>query len=273
MANQATAMETADNEPLILCRDEASVRTLTLNRPSKYNALSTALVDELLSALETAANDRTVHVIVLGAAGKAFSAGHDLGEVAQAGKSGNAAVCEAVFKETAGLMTALVRQPQPVIARVQGIATAAGCQLVASCDLAVASTDARFATSGINAGLFCMTPGVALSRNVSAKHAFEMLATGDFISAERAAEIGLVNKVVEPDSLDAETSGLAQAIAGKSAPAIRAGKAFFYRQLGLPLDEAYALATKEMARNLTFQDAREGIDAFLTKRKPVWRHE
>ena len=272
--NETAAMDqVADNEKLVLCHDEDSVRTLTLNRPAKYNALSDALIDELLSALRAAANDANVHVIVLGAAGKAFSAGHDQAEVAESGKSGTAADCEAVFKETAVLMTAIVRQPQPIIARVQGIATAAGCQLVASCDLAVASSDAKFATSGINAGLFCMTPGVALSRNVSAKHAFEMLTTGEFVSAERAAEIGLVNKVVTPDSLDSETADVARTIAGKSAPAIKAGKALFYQQLELPLDDAYALATKEMARNMTFLDAREGIEAFLTKRKPVWRHE
>ena len=170
-------------------------------------------------------------------------------------------------------MTAIIRQPQPVIARVQGIATAAGCQLVASCDLAVASTDARFATSGINAGLFCMTPGVALSRNVATKHAFEMLTTGEFISAERAAEIGLINKAVQPESLDSEAAALAETIAGKSSPAIKAGKSFFYKQLGLPLDDAYTLSAREMAHNMTFRDAQEGIDAFLNKRKPVWRHE
>ncbi len=275
MVNQSTAKahRIADDEKLVLCHDDGNVRTLTLNRPTKYNALSRPLIEQLLTALQAAASEPTVHVIVLGATGKAFSAGHDLGEVAQAGKSGNVADGKAVFQSTSSLMTALVQQPQPVIARVQGIATAAGCQLVASCDLAVASSEARFATSGINVGLFCMTPGVALSRNVAAKHAFEMLATGEFISAQRAAEIGLVNRVIAPDELDAEVASLAQTIAGKSAPAIKAGKALFYRQLGLPLEQAYALATKEIARNLTFPDAREGIDAFLTKRKPVWRHE
>ena len=275
MSTLAAAIDaqTPTDEALLLSQDADNVRTLTLNRPAKYNALSGALIGELLAALEAAANDRMVHVIVLGAVGKAFSAGHDLSEVAQAGKAENASDCEAVFKETAGLMTAIIRQPQPVIARVQGIATAAGCQLVASCDLAVASTDARFATSGINAGLFCMTPGVALSRNVATKHAFEMLTTGEFISAERAAEIGLINRAVGPESLDTETAALAETIAGKSAPAIKAGKAFFYNQLGLPLDDAYALSAKEMARNMTFRDAQEGIEAFLTKRKPVWRHE
>ena len=273
MANQTAEIETASTEQLVLSQDEGNVRTLTLNRPAKYNSLSAALVDELLSALAAAEKDPAVHVIVLGAAGKAFSAGHDLSEVAQARTSANAGDSEAIFKTTAGLMTAIMRQPQPVIARVQGVVTAAGCQLVASCDLAVASVEARFATSGINAGLFCMTPGVALSRNVAKKHAFEMLATGEFISAERAAEIGLVNRVVAAGLLDISTDELVQTIAGKSAPAIKAGKAFFYQQLGLPLDDAYTLATKEMARNLSFSDAQEGIDAFLTKRKPVWRHE
>ena len=268
-----TDAQTPTKEPLLLCDDDGSVRTLTLNRPEKYNALSGTLIDELLAAFEAAAHDQSVHVIVLGAVGKAFSAGHDLSEVARAGRSENATDCEAVFKETAGLMTAIIHQPQPVIARVQGIATAAGCQLVASCDLAVASADARFATSGINAGLFCMTPGVALSRNVATKHAFEMLTTGEFISAERAAEIGLINRVVRPESLKAEAAALAETIAGKSSPAIKAGKSFFYKQLGLPLNEAYALSAREMARNMTFRDAQEGIDAFLNKRKPVWRHE
>ena len=273
MANLTIEVETESTEHLVLSQDDGNVRTLTLNRPEKYNSLNAALVDEMLSALAAAAKDPAVHVIVLGAAGKAFSTGHDLSEVAQAGTSENASDSEAVFKRTAGLMMAVVRQPQPVIARVQGIVTAAGCQLVASCDLAVASVEARFATSGINAGLFCMTPGVALSRNVATKHAFEMLATGEFISAERAAEIGLVNRVVAASLLDITTDELAQMIAGKSAPAIKAGKAVFYQQLGLPLNDAYALATKEMARNLFFGDAQEGIDAFLTKRKPVWRHE
>jgi enoyl-CoA hydratase/carnithine racemase len=269
----ATDVQSPTKEPLLLCHDDGSVRTLTLNRPAKYNALSGTLIGDLLAAFEAAAHDRSVHVIVLGAVGKAFSAGHDLSEVAQAGKLENASDCEAVFKETAGLMTAIIRQPQPVIARVQGIATAAGCQLVASCDLAVASTDARFATSGINAGLFCMTPSVALSRNVATKHAFEMLTTGEFISAKRASEIGLINRAVRPESLDSEKAALAETIAGKSSAAIKAGKSFFYKQLGLPLDGAYALSARKMAHNMTFKDAQEGIDAFLNKRKPVWRHE
>lgn len=262
-----TRPRATEEEPLVLIQDDGKVRTLTLNRPGKFNAFSNVLVAEFKCALNSAAKDDKIRVIIIGASGTAYSTGHDLNDVVRASKTDNTDQCETVFKDTADLMTTINRQPQPVIARIQGVATAAGCQLVASCDLAIASSDARFATSGINVGLFCMTPSVALSRNVAAKHAFEMLTTGEFISAERAKEIGLINRISAPQSLNEETAQLAQTIAGKSWSAIKAGKAFFYKQLGIPLDEAYELATKEMALNMTFEDARDGINTFLSKGK------
>ena len=180
---------------------------------------------------------------------------------------------EALFAKCARMMLTMQRIPQPVIARVHGVATAAGCQMVANADLAIASTEARFATSGIGVGLFCMTPGVALSRNLARKHAFEMLFTGEFIDAARAAALGLVNDAVAPRDLDARVAALAGAIADKSRAAIAAGKRVFYRQLEMGMEEAYEYAAKEMACNMMFRDAAEGIDAFIEKRKPSWRHE
>jgi enoyl-CoA hydratase/carnithine racemase len=249
-------------------RDEGGVTTLTLDRPDQFNALSEALIGELAEALEAVAKDPAVRVVVLAGAGRAFCAGHDLREMrARPDPEWH----RELFARCAAMMQALPQLPQPVIARVQGVATAAGCQLVASCDLAVASSAARFATSGINLGLFCATPAVAVTRNLSRKSAFELLFTGEFLSAERACELGLVNRVVAPEALDAEVSALARSIAEKPPEAVRAGKALFYRQLGRPTADAYADAGAVMAANLSEAGAIEGIDAFLEKRPPRWR--
>jgi enoyl-CoA hydratase/carnithine racemase len=218
---------------------------------------------ELGSTLEAIAQDPKVRVVVIAAAGRAFCAGHDLREMRA---RPDPRWHRELFSRCAAVMQALPRLPQPVIARVQGVATAAGCQLVASCDLAVASSDARFATSGINLGLFCATPAVAVSRNLSRKSDFELLFTGEFLSAERAAELGLVNRVVAPEALDETVATLARSLASKAPEAMRAGKALFYRQLGRSLSDAYLDAGAVMADNLSDADAVEGIDAFLEKR-------
>jgi len=259
-----------EGEPILLRADADGVTTLTLNRPKKYNALSDDMLDALQDAFDAIAGDETVRVVIIRAEGKAFCAGHDLKEMRA---NPSAGYYETLFGKCSRMMMTMQRIPQPVIARVHGIATAAGCQMVASADLAVASTEARFATSGIGVGLFCMTPGVALSRNVSRKRAFEMLFTGDFISAETAVDWGLVNYAVAPQDLDGKVAELAKAIGAKSQAAISAGKRVFYRQVQMDMEDAYAYAAKEMACNMMFHDAAEGIDAFIEKRKPVWRHE
>ena len=263
----AEIVSSTGDEQVLLRRDAEGIATLTLNRPSQYNALSETLLDTLQDALDGIAGDKSVRVVVIGGNGPAFCAGHDLKEIQ--GKA-DQVYYEALFKKSSRVMITLTKLPQPVVARVHGIATAAGCQLVAACDLAVASSEARFATSGIDVGLFCMTPGVALSRKVARKNAFEMLFTGEFIGAERAAEIGLINRVAAPEALDAAVEELVRVIAAKSAAAIAAGKEVFYRQVELGLEAAYDYASTEMARNLMFHDAGEGIDAFVAKRKPVW---
>lgn len=248
---------------LVLTRVAEGVGTITLNHAEKYNALSTAMISALSRALSCLNEDMTVRVIVIDAKGKAFCAGHDLKEMSaiedQAGH-------KALFDQCGNMMMAITQGAKPVIAAVQGVATAAGCQLVAACDLAVASSEARFATSGINVGLFCSTPAVALSRNVARKRALELLFTGDFITADIACEWGLVNKVVLPEALHAATSALAKKIASKSAESIQLGKAMFYQQLGLSLDAAYDFAGERMACNMQWEDAQAGIDAFINKR-------
>jgi enoyl-CoA hydratase/carnithine racemase len=251
--------------PLLLRDDRDGVRTLTLNRPDQFNALSEALIDELRTALDATARDPDVRVVVLAGAGRAFCAGHDLRELRA---RPDPAWYRDLFARCAALMQALPRLPQPVLARVHGVATAAGCQLVASCDLAVASNAARFATSGINLGLFCATPAVALTRNLARKHAFELLFGGEFVDAEHAAALGLVNRVVAPEALDETVAALARQLAAKPREAVRVGKALFYRQLARPLGEAYLDAGAVMADNLLDADAVEGIDAFLAKRPP-----
>jgi enoyl-CoA hydratase/carnithine racemase len=260
-------MQTPIEYPPLLRRDEGGVAWLTLNRPAARNALSVALMSSLDRALDDVAADATVRVIVIGGAGPAFCAGHDLREMrANPGRDAMAAL----FAQCSALMMKIVRLPKPVIARVHGVATAAGCQLVASCDLAIASSAARFATPGVNIGLFCSTPMVALSRAVGRKAAMEMLLTGDLIDAARAREIGLVNRVVAPEALDGAVAALAAQLAGKSRLTLAIGKEAFYRQADMDLDAAYRYAAEVMTRNMMAQDAAEGIDAFLEKRAPCW---
>jgi enoyl-CoA hydratase/carnithine racemase len=254
-------------EAILLRRDTAGIAWLTLNRPAARNALSMALMQALNAELAAIADDAAVKVVVIAGAGPAFCAGHDLREMrAQPERP----AYEAVFAQCSTLMQRIVGLPKPVIARVHGVATAAGCQLVASCDLAVASDTARFATPGVDIGLFCSTPMVALSRAVGRKAAMEMLLTGDMVDAVRARELGLVNRVVPGAELDAAVAALAGQIASKSPLALAIGKAAFYRQAEMPLQAAYAYASEVMVRNALARDAAEGIDAFLDKRSPVW---
>ncbi len=253
---------------VLLRADAASVATLTLNRPDQYNALSHALLAELQAALDAIARDDSVRAVVIAGAGKAFCAGHDLKEIRE---RADAEFTAEVFERAGRLMTALTRLPQPVIARVHGHAYAAGCQLVAQCDLAVASAEARFATSGVNYGVFCSTPGVALGRNVPRKRALEMLLTGEPIDAATALAYGLVNRAVPADRLDAELQGLAQSILAKSAAIVAAGKRAFYAQIDEALAQAYRTATAAMLENLRSEDGQEGVAAFAEKRKPRWK--
>ena len=252
---------------ILLRHDGDNIATLTLNRPAARNALSTALMEALDAALETIAGDPTIHAVILAANGPAFCAGHDLSEI-RANPSRSA--YEAVFALCSRLMQRIVHLPKPVIAQVHGIATAAGCQLVASADLAVAADTARFATPGVNIGLFCSTPMVALSRAVGRKAAMEMLLTGDLIQAARAQQLGLINRVVPEADLPAATRALATQIATKSPLTVAIGKEAFYRQAEMPLAAAYDYASEIMTRNMLARDATEGIDAFLSKREPHW---
>lgn len=248
------------------------VATLTLNRPRALNALSASLMGALQSALDRIATDRQVRVVVLRGAGRAFCAGHDLAEMEgmRSAPDGGRAAFQALFAQCARLMTSLPRLPQPIIAEVHGIATAAGCQLVASADLAVAAADARFGVNGVDIGLFCSTPMVALSRNLGRKQAFEMLSTGRFLSAAEAVEAGLVNRAVPPDALAEETAAIAAKLAGKLPVALRHGKRAFYEQAEMPLDQAYAHTARVIAENMLEPDTAEGIRAFLEKRPPNW---
>ena len=258
-----------DNEALVLqTKDGRGVLTLTLNRPTAFNALSEGLLEALLSALQQAADDDTVRVVVIAAAGKAFCAGHDLKEMRT---EPSLPYYERLFMLCGRMMMSIQQLPVPVVARVQGIATAAGCQLVAMCDLAVASRDAKFAVSGVNLGLFCSTPSVALSRNLHRKAAFEMLVTGDFISADEAREKGLVNRVVDAAELDAEVEKLVARIAAKPRVALAMGKALFYRQLEGGIVAAYDDAARTMACNMMEPSALEGVQAFIDKRAPDWK--
>lgn len=257
------------DDALILREDRDGIATVTLNRPAKFNALSSALMEAVEDTLAAIAADTSVRVVVLTANGKAFSAGHDLKEI---GTKNSRDEIDALFRQCSRMMLAVTHLPQPVIAQVQGIATAAGCQLVATCDLAVASNEARFATSGINVGLFCATPGVALSRNVPRKKAMEMLLTGDFIDSETALDLGLVNQVVAPDELDQAVEVLASKIATRSPAAIAMGKELFYRQLEGGLEAAYAAAVDTIVCNMMDGEVREGIEAFVNKQPmPKWR--
>jgi enoyl-CoA hydratase/carnithine racemase len=263
--HEERAMTTA---PILLRDDADGVTTLTLNRPDQRNGLSSGLMAAISDALAAIREDRTVRVVVIAGAGPAFCAGHDLKELRGLAER---ASLERVFAQCSAMMQAIVALPQPVIAKVHGIATAAGCQLVATCDLAVASEDARFATPGVNIGLFCSTPMVALSRNVGRKQAMEMLLTGEPIDAATAAAWGLINRAVPAARLDAEVDALARRIAAKSTLTVAIGKEAFYAQAEEPLAAAYARASAAMTLNMLAADAQEGICAFLDKRAPVWR--
>ena len=267
-ASHATEAAGRGNEPLVLRADHDGVATLTLNRPQARNALSLALMTAVVQQLEAIAGDPAVKVVVLTGAGPAFCAGHDLREMRSRPEQ---PALEAIFGQCSAMMMAITRLPKPVIAKVHGIATAAGCQLVATCDLAVAADTARFATPGVNIGLFCSTPMVALTRAIGRKHAMEMLLTGDMVPAARAAEIGLINRTVPADRLDETVDALARGIAGKSPLTLAIGKEAFYRQAELDLEAAYAYASAVMTRNMLAHDAEEGVDAFLEKRQPQWR--
>ncbi|MEJ1970032.1 MAG: enoyl-CoA hydratase [Rhizomicrobium sp.] len=258
--------------PLVLTAQSGTVLKLTLNRGTARNALSAGLMSALQGALDDAAKDRSVRVVIIAADGPAFSSGHDLKEMTahRTDTDEGEAFFAALFAQCSKLMQTIVRHPKPVIAQVQGIATAAGCQLVASCDLAIASAAARFATPGVNIGLFCSTPMVALSRNVARKHAMEMLLTGEMIAAEEARRIGLVNRVVAPEALDAETMTLAELIATKPHGTLKIGKEAFYKQIEMPLSEAYDYTSQVMTMNMLAAEAEEGIGAFVEKREPIW---
>lgn len=265
----AVAQAIQSDEPLVLEETSAGVRSITMNRPQQFNALSEGLLAALTDALERAGEDDAIRIVVLGAAGRAFCAGHDLKEMRA---TPDKAYYQTLFAACSRMMLTVTRIPKPVIARVHGIATAAGCQLVGQCDLAVAAEEARFATSGINAGLFCSTPSVSLTRNVPRKRAFEMLFTGDFIDAETAADWGLVNRVVPLEKLDEEIAALAARITEKSAVAIATGKRMVYTQMEKGMEAAYDYAAEVMACNMMAEDAGEGIDAFIEKRHAVWKH-
>ena len=262
-----TSGTTASRTYVERTQDDRGAVTLRLARPDSFNALSAAMLVALQRELDAVALDETARVVVLAASGKAFSAGHDLKEMRA---EPSQAFYEALFAQCSRMMLTLQRLPVPVIAQVQGIATAAGCQLVAACDLAVASSRARFAVSGVNLGLFCSSPSVALSRNLGRKAAFEMLVTGNFISAEEAKEKGLVNRVVAPEALEAEVESLVADIVAKPRVALAMGKQLFYSQLETGVEAAYEEAGRTMACNMMDEAALEGVQAFIDKRPPSW---
>ena len=257
-------------EPLVLRRDEGRVATLTLNRPKSYNALSLAMMETILAHLAQLDRDPEIAAVVIEGAGKGFCAGHDLKEM-QANPS--VAFREKTFGTCSAMMMAVSRLRQPVIAKIHGIATAAGCQLVATCDLALAAEDARFATPGVNIGLFCSTPMVALSRAVPRKKAMEMLLTGDMVDAREAARIGLINQALPTGELAGATQELARKVASKSGLVLKTGKEAFYQQIDMPLAQAYDHCSRVMVENMGFRDADEGIEAFINKRPPVWQEK
>lgn len=259
-------------EPLLLRVDTGAVARLTLNAPASLNALSDAMLAALQAELDRIAADPAIRVVILAGTGKAFCAGHDLREMqaARMAPDKGAAAFADLFARCGALMQTITALPQPVIAQVHGIATAAGCQLVATCDLAVAATGTRFGVNGVNIGLFCSTPMVALTRNIPAKHAFEMLTTGAFIDAYRAAELGLINRVVPPEALASATDALAQTIAAKLGSVVKIGKRAFYAQAHITVADAYAHTGAVMVENMALRDTDEGINAFLDKRSPDW---
>ncbi|AUQ54123.1 enoyl-CoA hydratase [Phaeobacter inhibens] len=254
--------------------DSNGIATLHLNAPDRLNALSDAMLAALQAELDSLRDDRETRVVILAGRGKAFCAGHDLREMTagRQAEDGGQTYFADLFARCTEVMLGLQQIPQPVIAQVHGIATAAGCQLVASCDMAVAAEGTRFGVNGVNIGLFCSTPMVALTRNISRKHAFEMLTTGEFINAARAEELGLINRIAAPEDLDQTTNTLAQTVAGKLDAAVKIGKRAFYDQLQLPTADAYAHTGAVMVENLMLRDTVEGIDAFLEKRDPDWKN-
>ena len=258
---------------LVLTERHGPVTRLVLNAPGNLNALSDAMLASLTARLHQIAQDPGTRVVILAGAGKAFCAGHDLREMQAARDAADkgAAYFLDLFTRCGALMQMIPALPQPVIAEVHGIATAAGCQLVASCDMALAAEGTRFGVNGVNIGLFCSTPMVALTRNIPRKQAFEMLTTGSFIPATRAAELGLINRTVPPEALTDETLALAQTVAAKLTAAVKIGKRAFYDQIGLPLADAYAQTASVMAENMQWRDTAEGIQAFLEKRQPDWK--
>ena len=268
LTEKQTPATTSATESLVLQKEENGVATITLNRPKQFNALSEAMLATLQEKLEAIAENEAVRLVILQGAGKVFCAGHDLKEMIDTRKE---AYYQTLFKQCSNMMMTLNQMPQPVIARIHGIATAAGCQLVAACDLAVAAYDTRFATSGINIGLFCSTPAVPVSRNIPRKQAMELLLTGDFIDAQTALRWGLVNRTVHLDNLDEEVKKLADSILAKSSVAVFTGKKMFYKQLELNMKDAYAYAGEIMACNMMAEDVTEGVDAFINKRQAVWR--
>jgi len=259
-------------ESILLREDRDRIATLTLNSPGNLNALSDTMLAALQGELDLIASDRAIKVVILRAEGRAFCAGHDLREMTagRQAEDGGMSYFADLFARCSNLMLTITHLPQPVIAEVHALATAAGCQLVATCDLALATESARFGVNGVNIGLFCSTPMVALSRVVARKRAFEMLVTGSFIDADRAAEIGLINRVVAAAALGGETRALAMSIAGKLGVAVRLGKRAFYDQIALDLEEAYTLTGEVMVENMAESDTAEGIAAFLEKRPPGW---
>ena len=262
------SLQHSDTSTPLLRTDNQGVTTLTLNRPLKFNTLNEELLAALQTELDDIASNDDIRVVVLAASGKAYCAGHDLKEMRA---SADENYYQELFKKCSRFMLALINLPQPVIAKVQGISTAAGCQLVATCDMAIASDDARFAVSGINIGLFCSTPSVALSRNISRKRAFEMLFTGDFIDAPTACEWGLINDHVLESELDKRIAEICTSIAAKPVVAVKTGKKMFYKQLEKQLTDAYAYAGDTMACNMMAEDTLEGVDAFIEKREPSWK--
>ncbi len=258
------------NEPEILRSDVDGICTLTLNRPKARNALSVAMIGQLQAQIDAIRENSAIRAVIITGSGPAFCAGHDMSELVA---NPTRAFYDEIFSTSGKMMKALIGLPQPVIAKIHGIATAAGCQLVATCDLAVASTEAKFATPGVHLGLFCSTPMVPLSRNVGRKAAMEMLLLGEMVPAERAVDIGLINRAVPADALDAEVEQIARQLASKSTLTLKIGKEAFYKQLEKDIDEAYAYASEVMATNMTARDAEEGVSAFMEKREPVWRNE
>ncbi len=260
------------SEAILQVEERGAIATLTLNNPAKMNVLSEAMMAALTGAFDSLSKRADIRVVILRANGKGFCAGHDLREMtaARQAEDGGAAYFGALFQTCSAMMSAIRALPQPVIAEVQGMATAAGCQLVASCDLAIASRAAKFGVNGVNIGLFCSTPMVALSRNIGTKKAFEMLVTGDFLSPDEALQHGLVNRVVEPDALEAETQALAAQIAGKLGAAVKLGKQAYYAQGEMELAAAYEYVGEVMVENMLYAQTEAGIDAFLNKKAPDW---